>query len=63
MVSSVIFPFIFLTLIVVVDLFVAVYQTLVALTFNILSLSSRAAVGQHTRPQVDASLLGLATVQ
>jgi len=27
------------------------------------SLSSRAAVGQHPRPQVDASLLSSATVQ
>jgi len=27
-----------------------------------LSLSSQAAVGQHTPPQVDASLLGFATV-
>jgi len=28
-----------------------------------LSLSGQAAVGQQTRPQVDASLLGSATVQ
>ena len=28
-----------------------------------LSLSSRAAVGQHNRPQVDASLLSFETVQ